>query len=116
MFCMKNTKKTRSSCAQKSPLPSCTDLTNISMKIKKLPLEERPRERLEAYGDLTLSKIELLAVILGSGTKGKSVLALSQELLSSFGSLNALARAGLSELCAIKGMGKAKAIQLKAAI
>ncbi len=89
---------------------------NTSLKIKGLPLEERPRERLEAYGELTLSNTELLAVILGSGTKGKSVLALSQELLSLFGSLTALAEAGLNDLCKVKGLGKAKAIQLKAAL
>lgn len=86
------------------------------MQIKRLPVEERPRERLEAYGELTLSNTELIAVILGSGTKGKSVLSLSQELLGKFGSLTALAEAGLNDLCTIKGLGKAKAIQLKAAL
>ncbi len=86
------------------------------MKIKSLPIEERPRERLEEHGEHTLSNTELLAVILGSGTKGKSVIALSQELLAQFGSLSALARASLNDLCAHKGLGKAKAIQLKAAL
>lgn len=86
------------------------------MQIKRLPVEERPRERLEAYGELALSNIELIAVILGSGTKGKSVLSLSQELLGKFGSLTALAEAGLNDFCTIKGLGKAKAIQLKAAL
>lgn len=86
------------------------------MKIKRLPLGERPRERLEEYGEHTLSSTELLAVILGSGTKGKSVLALAQEVLAKFGSLMALAGASLNDLCSIKGMGRAKAIQLKAAL
>ncbi|MCC5832152.1 MAG: DNA repair protein RadC [Chlamydiales bacterium] len=86
------------------------------MRIKQLPLEERPRERLEAYGELTLSNTELIAVILGSGTKGQSVLALAQELLGTFGSLTALTEAGLNDLCTIRGLGKAKAIQLKAAL
>ncbi|MEZ5314832.1 MAG: DNA repair protein RadC [Chlamydiales bacterium] len=86
------------------------------MQIRHLPLEERPRERLENHGELALSIIELIAVIIGNGTKGKSVLALSQELLGTFGSLVGLAEAGINDLCAIKGLGKAKAIQLKAAL
>lgn len=88
----------------------------IEMKIKNLPVDERPRERLEKQGESALSTAELLAVILGSGTKGKSVLALAQELLSHFESLAALAEASVADLCQIKGLGLAKAIQLKAAL
>lgn len=86
------------------------------MKIKHLPLAERPRERLEQQGQKALSNVELLAVILGNGTKGKSALGLAQELLAYFGSLTALADASVTDLCHLKGMGKAKAIQLKAAL
>lgn len=80
-----------------------------------MPLEDRPRERLLRYGVESLSLPELLAILLSTGTKGKSVLQLSQELLMHFGDLNGLLEASITELTEIKGIGKAKAIQLKAA-
>lgn len=86
------------------------------MKIKNLPLDERPRERLDKEGEQSLSTAELLAVLLGSGTQGKSVLTLAHELLAHYGSLGALIRAGLNDLCQHKGLGRVKAIQLKAAL
>ncbi len=84
--------------------------------IPHLPQEERPRERLVRFGPESLSTTELVALILGSGTKTKPVLQLAQEIVAYFGSLQKLANATLSELCEIKGIGLAKAIQLKAAI
>lgn len=84
--------------------------------LKSLPLSERPRERLHQHGSEGLSNIELIAVILGSGTKGKSVLALATELLSHFGSLSQLLDASIADLCNVKGLGLAKAVQLKAAL
>ena len=84
------------------------------MTLKSLPLEERPRERLLRDGAEVLSLAELIAIILGSGTSGKSVLALSQEILERFGGLEHLLNGSVSELMQIKGIGKAKAIQLKA--
>lgn len=88
----------------------------LTYNLKELPLSERPRERLLLHGPSVLSSIELIALILGSGTKGKSVLTLSQELLSQFGSLCCLQEATIEDLCQFKGLGKAKAIQLKAAL
>lgn len=88
----------------------------LSYNLKELPLAERPRERLLRHGTDVLSSMELIAVILGSGTRGKSVLALSQELISHFGSLNHLSDATVEDLCQVKGLGKAKAMQLKAAL
>ncbi len=85
-----------------------------ALPLKSLPENERPRERLLKNGPHSLSTVEIVAIILGSGTKGKSVLHLAQELLSFFGSLEALSMATVAELCKIKGLGKAKAIQLKA--
>lgn len=82
--------------------------------IQQMPESERPRERLGRHGPQALSSAELLAVVLGSGTKGKSVLALSQELLAHFGSLERLSQATVSELRQIKGVGEAKAVQLVA--
>jgi DNA repair protein RadC len=87
----------------------------MKTKLKALPLDERPRERLLRHGPASLSSMELVAVILGSGTKGKSVLSLAKELLSYFGSLDRLQNANIEDLCAIKGLGQAKALQLKAA-
>lgn len=82
--------------------------------LKSLPCEERPRERLLRDGVEALSIPELLAIVLGSGTQGKSVLHLSEEILSHFGSLERLLDASVVELKQIKGIGQAKAIQLKA--
>ncbi|MCH9609253.1 MAG: hypothetical protein S4CHLAM45_14560 [Chlamydiales bacterium] len=84
--------------------------------VKNLPPEERPRERLIRCGSSSLSTVELLAILLGSGTKGESVLILSQKLLSKMGSLRAIAKAPLDDLMKIKGLGRAKSIQLKAAL
>ncbi len=82
--------------------------------LKALPAEERPRERLLHQGVDALSLSELIAIILSQGTRGKSVLQLADELLSHFGSASALFDASVNELMEIKGIGKAKAIQLKA--
>ncbi len=84
-------------------------------KIREMPLEERPRERLISLGPDALSLAELLAILLTTGTEGKPVLELAQELLAHFGSLSALLDASLEELRQIRGIGKAKALQLQAA-
>lgn len=83
--------------------------------LKKLPASERPRERLAKLGESAISLTELIAIILGRGTKEKPVLELSAELIAAFPDLQALADASIPELLQIKGIGEAKAIQLKAA-
>ncbi|MCB1213552.1 MAG: DNA repair protein RadC [Chlamydiia bacterium] len=83
-------------------------------RIQALPESERPRERLRQYGAEALSSAELLAIILGSGMRGKSVLHLAHEIVAHFGDLEALAQASLAELCALKGVGDAKALQIAA--
>lgn len=85
------------------------------MNLKCLPIEERPRERLSRYGCEGLSTVELLAILLGSGTQSRSVLELAADLLGHFGSVQALSEATLEELKQVKGIGEAKAIQVKAA-
>lgn len=85
-----------------------------SFTIHDLPESERPRERLLHHGSLALSTAELLAIVLGNGTRGASVLQLSQNLLAYFGGIDKLADATISELCEVRGIGKAKAIQIKA--
>ena len=85
-----------------------------SFTIHDLPAEERPRERLIKFGEEALSVQELLQVILGRGIAGESVVVTAQKLLSQFGSLQKLAEASVEELSSIKGIGLAKATQIKA--
>jgi len=84
--------------------------------IRDLPASERPRERLEQRGEGALSKAELLAILLRVGVEGKSAVALGHELLSTFGELRGLHAASFDELCAVNGVGPAKAAQVRAAI
>ena len=86
-----------------------------SFTIHDLPIAERPRERLQQYGEESLSTQELLAVLLGRGIAGESVTVTVQRLLKEFGSLKAVARASVEELSRVKGIGPAKACQIKAA-
>ena len=85
-----------------------------SFTIHDLPKEERPRERLVKFGEQALSAQELLQVILGRGVAGESVSVMAQKLLTQFGSLQKLTEASIEELSSIKGIGLAKATQLKA--
>ncbi len=84
------------------------------MNLKEVPREERPRERLLSEGVEALSVAELLAIVLGSGTAGKSVLVLAWELIEHFGGLEPLIEASVPELMEVKGIGPVKAIQLRA--
>ena len=86
-----------------------------SFTIHDLPKEERPRERLVKFGEQALSAQELLQLILGRGVAGESVAVTAQKLLAQFGSLQKLAEASIEELSSIKGIGLAKAAQIKAA-
>jgi DNA repair protein RadC len=83
--------------------------------VSDLPSSARPRERLQKLGAEALSPQEILACIIGRGGAGKPVLDLVQELVSRFGGLNGLARASIQDLMQVKGIGPAKAIQLRAA-
>jgi len=85
------------------------------VNLREMPQEERPRERLLSQGADALSLPELIAILLTTGTKGKSVLDLAHEIVARFGSLQGLLEASVSELTEIRGLGFAKAIQLKAA-
>ena len=87
-----------------------------SFTIHDLPLGERPRERLLKLGAEALSAQEILAVILGRGTKGEPVMMTSQKLVSRFGNLKGIANASVEELIQTSGIGPAKAAQIKAAL
>jgi DNA repair protein RadC len=89
------------------------------MKIKELPELERPYEKLEIYGEKALSNAELLAIIIKTGTKEKTSVEIAQELLKlnnsvNSNNLNFLRDLSIDELTKIKGIGKIKAIQIKA--
>ncbi len=86
------------------------------MTIHDLPPSERPRERLQRLGVEALSAQEILALILGRGIAGESVMVTAQRLLSRFGSLKGIAGASLEELAQVKGIGIAKGSQIKAAV
>ena len=89
------------------------------MNMKELPKAERPYEKLELFGEKNLSNAELLAIIIKSGTKEETSGQLAQKILklnNNYGddSLNFLRDLSLQDLMEIKGIGKVKAIQLKA--
>ncbi len=84
--------------------------------IKELPAYLRPRERLVREGPESLSEVELLAIVLRSGTSQVSALDLAQVLLSRFGGLRGLLEVSAQELGRVHGMGVAKAAQVKAAL
>lgn len=86
-----------------------------SFTIRDLPLSERPRERLQRLGVEALSAQEILAVVLGRGVSGESVMVTAQRLLSKFENLKGIAGASVEELSQVKGIGIAKAAQIKAA-
>lgn len=84
--------------------------------IKSMPKYERPREKLLENGVESLSNIELLAVIIKNGTKGKSAIELSKEILYSINELHDLKDLELLELTKINGIGKVKAMEILCAI
>ncbi|ANS75503.1 hypothetical protein AWM70_13605 [Paenibacillus yonginensis] len=84
--------------------------------LRDIPHEERPRERLMRYGAGALSHAELLAILLGTGTRRESAIHVAQRLLAKAGEIRGLVDLSLDEIMEIKGIGEAKAIQLLAAI
>ena len=91
----------------------------MSLKIKELPETERPYEKLELYGEKSLSNAELLAIIIKSGTKDETSVQIAQRILRlnydpQMGDLNFLKTMSLQELMQINGIGRVKAIQIKA--
>ncbi|MDO8886137.1 DNA repair protein RadC [Candidatus Oleimmundimicrobium sp.] len=92
------------------------EISNYHLTMKKLPLDIRPRERLFRYGASGLSDSELLAILLGTGTKRETALQLGQRILSKFKNLRNLVSTSPEELAEINGIGKAKSSQIVAAV
>lgn len=91
----------------------------MKLKMKELPISERPYEKLELYGPEMLSNAELLAIIIKSGTKEENSVSVAQRILGLNSSkdeesLKFLCDTSIEEFMKIKGIGKVKAIQLKA--
>lgn len=84
--------------------------------IKDWPEDERPRERLLKHGHEHMSDAHLIAIILRTGGSGRSAVDIGMELLGRFGSLKKIEQASTPEICAIKGLGRAKTAQLRAAL
>lgn len=90
---------------------------SVSIPIKLLAEDDKPREKLKTKGKSALSNTELLAILIGTGTAGKSAIDLAREILYQSGNdLNELARWTVKDLCKIQGIGEAKAIGIIAAI
>jgi DNA repair protein RadC len=90
--------------------------SKVSYRISDLQESERPRERLRTLGADKLGNAELLAILLRVGVPGESAVHVGQRLLHEFGGLAGIHRAPFEDLVKHKGIGEAKAAQLKAAI
>lgn len=87
-----------------------------SLMIRDMAEDDRPRERLQRVGAEAVSTAELLAIVLRTGNPGESVVRLAERLLVQFRHLPGLARATIAELTVVKGIGPAKAVEIKAAL
>ncbi len=88
----------------------------MNLKIKEIPQDERPRERLLCYGVEQLSNEELLAILLKTGTRDMSAKVLASYLLKEIGNISELQHTSYQVLAQMKGIGRAKACTLLAAV
>jgi DNA repair protein RadC len=88
----------------------------ISTAVREMPWQERPRERLEQVGAEALRDAELLAVLFRTGTREEGAVALAERLIRQFGDLRKLGHASLEELQQVRGVGRVKAVEIKAAL
>jgi DNA repair protein RadC len=89
---------------------------SYTLMMRDMAAHNRPRERLLNVGERAVSTAELLAIILRTGAAGENVLRLAERLLITFKNLPGLARASIAELTEVKGVGPAKAVEIKAAL
>ncbi len=88
----------------------------VSITIKQMPAGERPRERLLRVGPGALSSAELMSIILRTGVRGQSALSLANSVLQTFGGIRGIASTSTHDLATHRGIGPAKAVQVRAAI
>jgi DNA repair protein RadC len=93
-----------------------SDPLTYTPMLRDMPQDDRPRERLMQVGATAVSSAELLAIIIRVGSRNESVVQLASRLLAHFEGLPGLARASITELQEVKGIGPAKAIEIKAAL
>lgn len=91
-------------------------MTVPRVMIKDVPKEDRPRERLLRHGPGHLSNQEILAILIGSGTKDESVMSVANFILMHFDGLKLLRNATIEELTSVKGIGTAKGLIILSAI
>ena len=87
-----------------------------ALRIQDMPLDDRPRERLERHGPESLTTPELLAILFRTGTAQRNAVQLAEALFRELGGLSGLAVSSLEELSCVNGVGRVKAIEVKAAI
>lgn len=87
-----------------------------SPMIRDLAISDRPRERLVQVGERSLAASELLAIVMRTGVGGENAIRLAERTLAHFGGLPGLARATITELTNVKGIGTAKAVEIKASL
>jgi DNA repair protein RadC len=85
-------------------------------RIMDITADERPREKLASSGAQSLADEELLAILLRTGIQGENAVAMGRRLLDEFGGINGIHQASFDDFCMAKGVGPAKAAQIKAAI
>ena len=90
-------------------------MSDVTLMLRDLPEDQRPRERLLARGAQSLHEAELIAILLRVGTRGRSAVTLAHELLQRFHGLAGLVQATCNDIATVPGLGMAKATQLKAA-
>lgn len=86
----------------------------MTLRIKELPSNERPYEKMKAFGEEVLSNAELLAIIIKTGTKEENSLQIANRVLSMISSFSDIYNLSIEDLKKIKGIGEVKAIQIKA--
>lgn len=91
-------------------------METINFPIKNWSEDDKPREKLMLKGKDALSDAELMAILIGSGSRNESAVALSKRILAGAGNLNSLGKMSISQLMQFKGIGEAKAITIIAAL
>lgn len=102
--------------AAKKPAQRSGEVVRYSCTIKEMPYGDRPRERLVSLGPQALTTAELLAILIRVGNAERSAVSLGEQLIAHFGNVNEVAAASVEQLSNVKGIGGAKATQIKAAI